>query len=150
MFPARLQAPLRRISPGLLTHSPRHVRLYANSSYGDGEPHPEQTSRATRDIEHPGPPPPDMKKPNTAKTETETGAQAKRETTPIPSNKAHPTLSNGWASPNIDEDGNHRADIPEDVKRHNAEMDQRHDKSYNSIGDSGKVEKKFWTEGEGR
>ncbi|CAI7658592.1 unnamed protein product [Penicillium pancosmium] len=34
-----------------------------------------------------------------------------------------------------------REDLPEDVKKHNKEMDQRYDKPYNHIADGGNVEK---------
>jgi len=40
---------------------------------------------------------------------------------------AHPTLSNGKQSPMADNNGNVR-DIPEDVKQHNEELEQRHDR----------------------
>lgn len=46
--------------------------------------------------------------------------------------------------------------MPEDVKQHNRELEQRHDKAYNQIGDEGQVNKGFWkgngeslTEGQG-
>ncbi|OQD66329.1 hypothetical protein PENDEC_c047G00307 [Penicillium decumbens] len=40
---------------------------------------------------------------------------------------AHPTLSNGKQSPMADNNGNVR-DIPEGVKQHNEELEQRHDR----------------------
>ncbi|KAN0083321.1 hypothetical protein V8E54_002409 [Elaphomyces granulatus] len=67
----------------------------------------------------------------------------------IPSNKAHPTLNDGKQTPNVDESGEPLpdADVPEDVKRHNREMDQRYDRAYNQIADEkGTVEKGFWKE----
>lgn len=54
--------------------------------------------------------------------------------TPIPSNKARPTLNDGAQTPNVDADGNTRESVPEDVKKHNAEMEERHDRTYNQLG----------------
>lgn len=59
---------------------------------------------------------------------------------PIPSNKAHPTLNDGNQSPLADEEGTLREDLPEDVKKHNQEMEERHDRSYNQLGNEGKVQ----------
>jgi hypothetical protein len=39
--------------------------------------------------------------------------------------------------------------VPEDVKRHNRELDQRYDRAYNQIADEGKVNKGFWKGDEG-
>jgi hypothetical protein len=68
----------------------------------------------------------------------------------IPSNKAHPTLNDGRQTPNVDESGEPLpdADVPEDVKRHNREMDQRYDRAYNQIANEKGtvVEKGFWKE----
>ncbi|KAJ5674014.1 hypothetical protein N7462_009453 [Penicillium macrosclerotiorum] len=60
---------------------------------------------------------------------------------PIPSNKATPTLRDGRQSPIADFEGNLKEDLPEDVKRHNEEMEHRYDRPYNHIGDKGKVER---------
>ncbi|ODM19188.1 hypothetical protein SI65_05805 [Aspergillus cristatus] len=61
----------------------------------------------------------------------------------VPSNKAHPTITTGKQSPNVDEEGHRRKDIPEEVKEHNRGVEQRHDRSYNQITDEGKVKKGF-------
>lgn len=53
---------------------------------------------------------------------------------PIPSNKARPTLNDGRQTRNVDEHGNPRQDVPEDVKKHNAEMEKKHDRTYNQLG----------------
>lgn len=58
---------------------------------------------------------------------------------PIPSNKAHPTLRDGKQSPMADTDGHLRSDLPEDVKQHNAEVEQRYDRPYNHIADEGSI-----------
>ncbi|EKV07319.1 putative serine-rich protein [Penicillium digitatum] len=62
---------------------------------------------------------------------------------PIPSNKAKPTLSKGEQSPLTDREGNPKKDLPEDVKKHNQEMEERYDKPYNSTGDDGTVKPAF-------
>ncbi|GAD99152.1 conserved serine-rich protein [Paecilomyces variotii No. 5] len=80
------------------------------------------------------------------KPSREPGTSASSSAAAIPSNKAHPTLNDGKQSPNVDERGEEKPDVPEDVKRHNREVDQRYDKSYNRIGEGGKVEKGFWKE----
>ncbi|KAJ5514192.1 hypothetical protein N7463_003744 [Penicillium fimorum] len=61
---------------------------------------------------------------------------------PIPSNKAKPTLHEREKSPVIDKEGNLK-DLPEDVKKHNREMEERYDKPYNHANDEGTVEPAF-------
>jgi len=60
-------------------------------------------------------------------------------TTGLPSNKAHPTITDGQQSPNVDENGEPKEDVPQDVKQHNKEMEERHDRAYNRIADGGKT-----------
>lgn len=62
---------------------------------------------------------------------------------PIPSNKAHPTLRDGNQSPIADDEGHLKDDLPEDVKRHNREMENRYDKPYNHMSDKGSPESNF-------
>lgn len=62
---------------------------------------------------------------------------------PIPSNKAHPTLRDGRQSPIADKEGNLRDDLPEDVKQHNEEVENRYDRPYNHTADEGNVEPAF-------
>ncbi|KAJ5294567.1 hypothetical protein PENANT_c006G01646 [Penicillium antarcticum] len=62
---------------------------------------------------------------------------------PIPSNKAQPTLRDGNQSPIADDEGNLKDDLPEDVKKHNQEMEDRYDKPYNHMGDKGNPESNF-------
>ncbi|KAJ5683829.1 uncharacterized protein N7477_000174 [Penicillium maclennaniae] len=59
---------------------------------------------------------------------------------PIPSNKAEPTLHDGKQSPIADHEGNLRDDLPEDVKKHNEEVENRYDRPYNHIADDGDTE----------
>ncbi|KAJ5748426.1 uncharacterized protein N7511_010122 [Penicillium nucicola] len=62
---------------------------------------------------------------------------------PIPSNNAKPTLRDGNQSPIADDEGNLKDDLPEDVKKHNEEMEDRYDKPYNHMGDKGSPESNF-------
>lgn len=62
-----------------------------------------------------------------------------------PSNKAHPTLTDGRQSPYVDRNGNLQPNVPEDVKQHNASLESRYDRAFNKIADKGTVEKGFWT-----
>lgn len=63
---------------------------------------------------------------------------------PIPSNKARPTLRDGRSSPIADFEGNLKEDLPQDVKEHNRELENRYDRPYNHIADDGDVERNEW------
>lgn len=80
--------------------------------------------------------------PEQAETSTTTHRQDSPNA-PIPSNKAKPTLSSGTKSPLADAKGNLKEDLPEDVKKHNREMEERYDRPYNRTSDEGKVEPAF-------
>ena len=60
---------------------------------------------------------------------------------PIPSNKARPTLRDGKQSPIADFEGNLKKDLPEEVKKHNEEVENRYDRPYNRVGDQGRFQK---------
>ena len=73
-------------------------------------------------------------------------AECDRENTPnhpIPSNKAHPTLRDGRQSNLADMEGKRHEDLPEDVRRHNEEMEHRYDRPYNHTADQGRIEHAF-------
>ncbi|KAL2008028.1 hypothetical protein VTN00DRAFT_8010 [Thermoascus crustaceus] len=169
--------------PVISTQSSR--RTYSWSSYGaDGDPNAstyQQQSR-TRELEHPGPPPPKISKesappsgpspppPSRAQPQPQPGSTPPPESTApaqkppheaaiaagtaqppqaapqIPSNKAHPTLTDGRQSPNVDEHGNLKPDVPDDVRRHNRELESRYDRAYNQIGEDGQVQKGWWSQ----
>ncbi|KAL5338706.1 hypothetical protein BJX70DRAFT_398449 [Aspergillus crustosus] len=147
--------PLRAINP-TVRRSPilpqTQRRLNGHSSYGgEGEKNPQDDrNKPTRDLEHPGAPPPDIKSTNSSKSQPsynqsrDPSGRVEEDISTTPSNNAKPTITGGKQSSNVDNDGNTRPDVPEDVKKHNAEIDQRHDKPYNRIKDEGKVEKGFW------
>ncbi|KAJ5550969.1 hypothetical protein N7535_001092 [Penicillium sp. DV-2018c] len=65
---------------------------------------------------------------------TATPAEEDSNNAPIPSNKAKPTLSKGERPSN---------DLPQDVKKHNQEMEERYDRPYNSINDKGSAEPNY-------
>ncbi|OJI83887.1 hypothetical protein ASPTUDRAFT_628721 [Aspergillus tubingensis CBS 134.48] len=117
----------RQLAPLRSAHYPVGQRLYAHSSYGgDGETEAQQPNnprnQPTRDIEHPGPPAPD------------TGSAKSSSSSKKPSNKAHPTLADGDQSPYVDKDGKTSADAPEDVRRHNEEIEKRADRPSERVG----------------
>lgn len=45
-----------------------------------------------------------------------------------------------------DWEGNLKDDLPEDVKRHNEEVESRYDRPYNHITDEGDVKKSEWND----
>ncbi|CAP94377.1 hypothetical protein E8E15_003006 [Penicillium rubens] len=116
----RLKTPFQARSPitalsAARTQTPRIslYRSYATKSSND----PEQATTTTR---KPNPP-----------------------SRPIPSNKAKPTLIEGEQSHLVDREGNPRKDLPQDVKKHNRDMEERYDKPYNSTDDDGTVKPAF-------
>ncbi|KAJ0424137.1 hypothetical protein BJY00DRAFT_277132 [Aspergillus carlsbadensis] len=126
-------------------------RLYGQSSYGGGEVKCEDgRNEPTRDLEHPGAPPPDVgqgysqSKSSHPTPKAGTGEILDEDISTKPSNNAKPTITDGRQSANVDGDGNTKPDVPKDVKQHNEEIDRRHDKPYNRIKDEGKVGKGFW------
>ncbi|KAL4810448.1 hypothetical protein BDV18DRAFT_131025 [Aspergillus unguis] len=142
------------INPRIARFPALQTRLDSQSSYGNGETKPEEDrNKPTRDIEHPGPPPPDVRSENPSKSQPSykqsQGASAdtgeiEEDIDTRPSNKAKPTITDGRQSTNVDKDGNTKPDVPEDVKQHNSDVEQRFDKPYNRIKDEGKVGKGFW------
>ncbi|GAB1203323.1 hypothetical protein APSETT445_001958 [Aspergillus pseudonomiae] len=130
--------------------SPLSWRTYAHSSYGgEGETKAQQPNNPrntpTRDIEHPGPSAPDVSKGSTASSSSQPRSSTSQEDRdkedsegrPIrmsPSNNAKPTITDGRHSPNVDSEGNVKSDVPNDVKKHNEEMEHR--RSYFQIVDT--------------
>ena len=138
----RLQ-PFARLSSQISSVSLRSQRLYASSSYGSGEGDPkgenpqDQGSNPSSSREHPGPPAPDVSKPG-SKTEepsSKTGGAAKHSTDQSKSDRPQPKI--------------YSASIPsepsEDVRKHNEELAQRHDRPNAEVDTKGEtVEKGFW------
>lgn len=132
-------------------------RFYAGSNYGGGEGDPkgenpqDQGSNPSAELEHPGPPPPDVGK-GTGGGPTKKGADG------------HNTLQNessgGQAASSGGSNGGgdgpqpkiHKHDAPEehthsdDVKAHNADMAKRHDRANEkSLDEEDKVDKSYWS-----
>ena len=109
-----LRLPARRLARTSLTFSTGQTSMLATQrSYAqDSNKSSGVKDDATRDTGTPGNPMPNH---------------------PIPSNNAKPTLRDGRSSPIADFEGNLKDDVPEDVKRHNEDMDKRHDRSYSHI-----------------
>ncbi|KAL3469835.1 hypothetical protein BJX99DRAFT_240605 [Aspergillus californicus] len=128
---ARSIRPITTIRPSIARQEGR--RLYGQSTYGDGETKPEAgRSKSTEDREHPGAPPPNVNKNSSSRSSSSSTQQSSGENK-VPSNKAKPTITDGHQSANMDPDGKIKPDVPEDVKRHNAEVGDRYDKPYNQI-----------------
>ncbi|RAL15525.1 uncharacterized protein BO97DRAFT_411641 [Aspergillus homomorphus CBS 101889] len=140
--------PASRLSPSSI----RLWRGYAHSSYGgDGETNAEQPNNPrnepTRDLEHPGPPAPDVgasskksqqsssssSSSSSSDNKSSMGGLGNSSSNTKPSNKAKPTITDGENSPNAELDGTVKENVSEDVKQHNKEMDQRYDHSYNQV-----------------
>ena len=134
------------------TFTIRHRRCYAFQSYGGGGGDPkgenpqEQGPNPSADIEHPGPPPPDEGK------GTGGGASQKGEgdhnTQESPSNghnsKPGASQSSGGPQPKIYSDSP-PAEPSDEVKAHNEEMKQRHDRPNEQVeSKSDTVGKGFW------
>ncbi len=132
-------------------------RLYAGSSYGGGEGDPkgenpqDQGSNPSADLEHPGPPPPDVGK-GTGGGPTKKGAEGHN--TEQNSSSGGQAASSGGSSGGGDgpQPKIHNPDTPEahthsdDVKAHNEDMGKRHDRpSESSPDEDDRVDKPYWS-----
>lgn len=124
-----------------LIHNVQINRTYAGSSYGGGEGDPKgedpssQGPNPSADLEHPGPPPPDVGKgtgggPTKASGGTESKAKG----------------GSGAAQPKIhSENASKPTEQSHDVKKHNDEMANRHGAATNKgTTEDDKVDKNFW------
>ena len=137
------------------SESIQQTRFYAQQSYGSGEGDPkgenpqQQGSNPSADLEHPGPPPPDVGK-GTGGGPTKAGNKGQSTEQHGPSGGSGTSgskQSSSGAQPKI-----HSASIPteasEGVKKHNEEFEQRkHGKATNEMDHKGKdnVGKGFWS-----
>ena len=131
------------------------IRLYAGSSYGGGEGDPkgerpqEQGSNPSADLEHPGPPPPDVGK-GTGGGPTKKGGDGHN----TQQNKS--SVSQGASGGSGGESSGPRPKIhsehapaeehhSEEVRKHNEDMGKRHDRPEEKSSDEeDKVDKGFW------
>ena len=129
-------------------------RFYAQSSYGGGEGDPkgespqQQGPNPSAHLEHPGPPPPDVGRgsgggPTKA---GDGGNNPQQKGTSDGGESSGPTQSKSGASPKIHSEGT-PAEASEDVKKHNEELENRHDRAANKVDEDGKdnVHKGYWS-----
>ena len=137
------------------SESTQQNRFYAQQSYGGGEGDPkgenpqQQGSNPSADLEHPGPPPPDVGK-GTGGGPTKAGDKeqsTKQHGASGGTGTSGSKQSSSGAQPKI-----HSTSAPtegsEGVKKHNEEFEQRkHGKATNEVDDKGKdnVGKGFWS-----
>ena len=157
---------LLRTSPvvhSMVTRSPARLfvlskltsqkRLYAGSSYGGGEGDPKgedpqnQGSNPSADIEHPGPPPPSVGH-GTGGGPTKANGDGHNTQQNDSSRGSGSTESQSskrqGAQPKIhSEDA--PAELSEDAKKHNAEMETRHDRPEQHSDGNDTVSKGFWS-----
>ncbi|MCJ1473792.1 hypothetical protein MMC13_002443 [Lambiella insularis] len=146
---------------GLRSAFPAQRRLYAQS-YGGGEgdpkgenPQKQGSNPATSDLEHPGPPPPDVGQ-GTGGGPTKAGSSGDGKGTQqhggassdsgSDSGSSGSTKSKSGASPAIHKE-NMPAEESEEVKKHNKELEGRHDRASNKVDHDGRdnVGKKYWS-----
>jgi len=128
---------------GMTTPFNSQHRLYAHQSYGGGEGDPkgenpqQQGSNPSADLEHPGPPPPDVGKGTGGGPTKASGSKEGTSTGKQQSSGAQPKI--------LDESP--PTEPSEEVKKHNREMDQRHDKATSRVDDEkkDKVGKGYWS-----
>ena len=136
---------------------PAQHRLYAQQSYGSGEGDPkgenpqEQGANPSANKEHPGPPPPDVGKgtgggPTKAGGEEHNGQQSEQKSSSSGSGNGAAGKGEEGAQPKILDERKPPTEPSEDVKKHNAEMDQRYGKAQSRVDEEGKdnVGKGWW------
>jgi hypothetical protein len=125
--------PLRhRLAPCSLVSQSTTIRN-AHSSYGDKQSgHPEGSdSKPTSHLEHPGP-----ESPNTGSSASKSASKGRSQSSSS-SDKGSPAIHSPQSAAEKND--------PE-VRQHNEEMRQRHERSVNQLSeDDNKVDKKFWT-----
>ena len=130
-----------------------HQRRLASQDYGSGSGSPEgekpqeqPSSSTSSDKEHPGPPPPDVGK-GTGGGPTKKDEGGHGPPHQGPSGKQGKEDVSG-AQPKILSEGQDQPkEETEDVKRHNEEMERRHDRPTEGVDDQGNdyVDKGFWS-----
>jgi hypothetical protein len=124
-------------------------RYYATESYGssdhkDKDPaNSKPSSKATHDMEHPGPPPPDTGSSTSGSSQSKSDSSSSKETESTPPAPEKPSNN---ASPKISDQRNLPPES-EDAKKHNEEFENRHERSTNWLSSDGedRVEKGFWS-----
>ncbi|KAF2766261.1 hypothetical protein EJ03DRAFT_377101 [Teratosphaeria nubilosa] len=131
--------PLRSLigtSPRLLFPQVQRQTRFASGDYGSGEQYPGKNP--SEDKEHPGPPPPKTSKHSGS---TQQSSQLEKVQTSKGTQGAKPKI--------LDESPPPKGQEPDDVKKHNQEMEQRADKASASVNEEDiekdKVGKNFWS-----
>lgn len=141
-------------------------RRFASSDYGSGKGDPkgenpqEQGANPSADKEHPGPPPPKAGQGSGGATKgtstgnnTDAAKQQKKSFSTMARrmSEEHPKSTKGLkpALNKSDAPAPAEKDLPEDVKKHNKEMDERADQANEKLGEDkskkgDKVGKEFW------
>ncbi|KAL8938696.1 MAG: hypothetical protein Q9216_003756 [Gyalolechia sp. 2 TL-2023] len=130
-------------------------RYYASQSYGGGQGDPkgekpqDQGSNPSAEMEHPGPPPPDVGKgtgggPTKAHDGGHNTQQNASSSGSSSSGKSGASQPNNGPQPKILSE-NQPTEESDDVKAHNQDMAKRHDRANAEVNDEGQtVEKSFW------
>lgn len=167
-----IRRPLAGFRPLTQTTSLTARRCYPGSKepsgdYGSGTGDPkgekplEQGPNPSADKEHPGPPPPDVGKGSGTGTKIdqsgshEKGNQKRsfstlrvlRKATDLdgaPPKDQRPKSTDGLQPKILDESKNNDGAQSEDVKKHNEEFEQRHEKAAEKSSEDDKVSKDFW------
>lgn len=115
-------------------------RRFAHQSYGDDQSgHPQSDANPRRDLEHPGPEAPANKgKSSSSGSSASTSGQTS-------SNLSHTQAKSDQGRPAIHQPKSAAEDEDPEVRKHNEEMANRHEKSANQLAEEdNKVDKSFW------
>lgn len=141
-----------RSSPRSSSLTIQQHRFYASQSYGGGQGDPkgenpqDQGSNPSAELEHPGPPPPDVGKgTGGGPTKKDEGGHNTQENASSGSSKqSGASQSKGGPQPKIHAE-NSPTEESDDVKAHNEDMGRRHDRANAEVDAKGEtVEKGFW------
>ncbi|GME63403.1 Conserved serine-rich protein [Neofusicoccum parvum] len=135
---------------------PIATQRFAHSGYGDGKGDPvgenpqKQPPAKSRDIEHPGPPPPDVGKGTDATAAKDAGKGRKSESPSSGSQQSSHSIKG--AEPKI-LNANPPAEESPEVRQHNKEMENRAERAATKISnedaEKDKVPPGFWSGGHG-
>lgn len=142
-------------------HAARRLGAQGDYGSGDGNPaaeKPQQQGKAGReDLEHPGPPPPkvgqnnktspDSPSPSSSKSSS-SGSKSSSKKSESGSTDKDVKGKKGAQPKILNENPPKGKDVPEDVKQHNKEMENRSEKAHEQVSnedaEKDKVSKSFW------
>ncbi|KAF2200931.1 hypothetical protein GQ43DRAFT_456100 [Delitschia confertaspora ATCC 74209] len=147
------------------------AQRFASGDYGSGEgspvgekPKEQGRSKATEEVEHPGPAPPKAAQKGNASHDRESSSSSKHEAQSTEASKSTPSKSDGKSTEKsggekgygskgpqpkiLNENPPAENEEPEEVRKHNKEMDGRAEKAHESVSNKDakkdKVGSKFW------